>query len=84
MEITLQLFGAFRTLGSEASLSVADDATTHELTQSVEVFLRDNAREDLMETLAVSRFATDTAVLPKGAPLGAERRFAILPPVSGG
>lgn len=84
MNITLQLFGAFRTLGNETVLTVPEGATTHELSQSVEAFLLGNGHEDLLETLAVSRFATDKAVLPKGAPLGTDRRFAILPPVSGG
>ncbi len=84
MEITLQLFGAFRTIGNEAALVVPEDATVNDLAKAVDIFLRQEHREDLLDTLVVSRFATEKSVLPKGAPLGADRRFAILPPVSGG
>lgn len=84
MNVTLQLFGPFRTIGSSADLSLPDAATTQDLAKAVEAFLTAQEREDLIPTLQVSRFATDKFVLGKGAPLGDIRRFAIIPPVSGG
>ncbi len=84
MNVTLQLFGPFRTMGHTADVSLPDGATTLDLAKAVEAFLSAQAREDLIPTLHVSRFATDKFVLPKGAPLGDLRHFAIIPPVSGG
>lgn len=84
MKITLQLFGAFRAIGNETQLDVPEGASVEDLAVATGAFLSAQGREDLMETLSVSRFATEKIVLAKGAPLGDERCFAVLPPVSGG
>jgi molybdopterin converting factor small subunit len=78
--IDVQLFGAFRPLGSKITFNVDDAAKVSDVRR---IFAQ-HIPEDLHELLAVSRFADERAVLAEDAPLSPGASLAILPPVSGG
>ncbi len=79
-EIIVQLFGAFRPIGSQMVLQVPADANV----QAVRTAFAAKLPEDLHALLAVSRFADEHKVLAEDTAIGDNSVFAILPPVSGG
>lgn len=77
MQVVLQLFGGFREYGSELILTVPEGATIADVRRAVQKQL-----PDASALIALSRFASDTALLEETAP--ALTTLAIIPPVSGG
>ena len=85
MEITLQLFGVFRTLGDQLKLSLQKGSTVSDIRKA----LLDQAPPSDMSfnkkaLIEQSRFATETEVLSEATPLEASMVITIIPPVSGG
>ena len=79
MEITLQLFGAYRSFGSRLTLDVADGARVADLRPALKQAIA--VKEGLVDS---SRFATEEALLADDAPLCDGAVLAVIPPVSGG
>jgi molybdopterin converting factor small subunit len=79
-DITIQLFGAFRPLGSIMDLQVPKGASVHD----VRMAFLGQLPEDLHALLEVSRFADERAVLAENTVVIENSTLAILPPVSGG
>lgn len=77
MQVVLQLFGAFRDYGNELVLSVPDGASIANVRLATQEQL-----PDASALIALSRFASDTALLEETA--SAPATLAIIPPVSGG
>ena len=82
MNVTLKMFGAFRALGETVELTVPGAATVSDL--SAQIAARISDHPVLIDLLPVSKFATDTEILPAAAALTPGGAYAILPPVSGG
>jgi molybdopterin converting factor small subunit len=84
MDVKLQLFGVFRNYGDEVELSLPEKGTVKDLREALlEKLDSKNARHNISELIAHSRFATDEAILPESAEIDS-LNLAILPPVSGG
>lgn len=79
MQITLELFGAFRPFGEKLELSLPDHGTVADIPAALQAEI--NAQPGLIQS---SRFATETEILPQHAALKDGMTLAILPPVSGG
>ncbi|PHS28187.1 MAG: molybdopterin converting factor [Robiginitomaculum sp.] len=79
-DITIQLFGAFRPLGSIMALQVPKGASVHD----VRMAFLGHLPEGLRDLLEVSRFADERTVLAENAIVIENSTLAILPPVSGG
>ncbi len=79
-KITVQLFGAFRPLGTEMSFDLPDKACVDDLRTAFISALP----EDFHDLIGVSRFADERTVLSENSVLQVDSIFAILPPVSGG
>ncbi len=79
-DITIQLFGAFRPLGTTMALQVPKGASVHD----VRAAFADTLPKDLHDLLEVSRFADERAVLAENAIVIENSTLAVLPPVSGG
>ena len=79
MEITLQLFGAYRSFGSRLTLKVPEGACVADLRPALKQALA--VTEGLVDS---SRFATEETVLMEDAPLRDGAVLAVIPPVSGG
>jgi sulfur-carrier protein len=86
MDVTLSLYGAFRDYQPDPSvvLELADDARVGDLRAALEAHGRRHWSGFRPALLQVSAFASETDVLRDSDPLPADRRLAILPPVSGG
>jgi molybdopterin converting factor small subunit len=85
MEVTLQLFGAFRTFGNQLKLSLKKNSTVSDIRKA----LLDQAPSsdmsfDKKALIEQSRFATETEVLSEATPLEPSMVITIIPPVSGG
>jgi len=84
-KIDLQLFGAFKALGQDASFELPDNANLADLSMALEHHIHANGgAENLIDLISVSRFATEQEVLPKSYQLENGMKLAIIPPVSGG
>lgn len=79
-QISVQLFGGFRPLGSQMDLQLAPGATIADVRAAFAAQLP----ADLHGLLKVSRFADERAVLAEDAQIKQDVTLAILPPVSGG
>lgn len=79
-DITIQLFGAFRPLGTVMALQVSSGSSVHDVRTAFAIKLP----ADLHDLLEVSRFADERAVLAENAIVSNDSTLAILPPVSGG
>ncbi len=80
MQVKIQLFGAFRPLGDVMELQLVEQAKVSD----VRAAFAANVPGELHDTLAVSRFADEKAVLAEDAAIAPNAILAILPPVSGG
>jgi molybdopterin converting factor small subunit len=83
-EVTVRLFGAFRSfgLGQALTVTLAEGAQdTAALRAALAAQMPDDAARSW---LATSAFATDTRVLREGETLPAGAALSILPPVCGG
>lgn len=85
MQITLQLFGGFRPLGTQLELCLPEDATVSDipkaLTQKIAELDSSFTKQALVK---VSRFATETELLNENDLLNDGATIAIIPPVAGG
>ena len=85
MEITLQLFGAFRIFGETVTLQLPERAIVSDVRDvlSKKLFELDSKfnRKGLLDS---SRFATEVEILYETSPLSAGATIAIIPPISGG
>ncbi len=79
MEITLLLFGAYRSFGSRLTLKVPEGAHVADLRPALKRAIA--VKEGLVDS---SRFATEETVLMEDAPLYDGAVLAVIPPVSGG
>ncbi len=85
MEITLQLFGAFRPLGKRLSLSLPDGAVVSDIRKALLVKIHDiDNNFNKTELIDSSRFANDDEILDEESLINELDNLAILPPVSGG
>jgi molybdopterin converting factor small subunit len=85
MEITLQLFGAFRPLGQGMCFCLKADAKLSDLRIAFAQKLAESDAIANAETLlASSRFASDTQILNEDMQLQNGAKIAIIPPVAGG
>ena len=85
MHIHMKLFGPFRTIGETIDLNVPSGSTADDLPAAMTDYIEalgDHAQ--LIQTLAVSRFATETSVLARGQTLTDGMQLAVIPPVAGG
>ncbi len=79
-DVIIQMFGAFRPMGTDIRLSLPVGATVVDVRKA----FSDKIPGDLHDLLAVSRFADERAILAENAVLPDGAKLAILPPVSGG
>lgn len=86
MKINLALFGAFREFepAGRVAFDVADGADIAQLRAAFDAFARAHWPGYEPGLLAVSAFASETAVLRDRDAVPADGRVAVLPPVSGG
>ena len=85
MEITLQLFGAFRSFGEHLTLSLSQNATVSDIKSVLlEKMTALDEAFDKKRLIDSARFATETEILPETALLKSGDIIAIIPPVSGG
>ncbi len=85
MEITLQLFGAFRPLGESIKLTLPEGAVVSDIRNVLpDAVNRLDHSVNKSELVNSSRFATETAILPESASLHDGMMVAIIPPVAGG
>lgn len=85
MTVTLSLFGAFRDLQGEPTLTLEVDG---ELIADVRAqlcqFLQDHGQGERRGLVGVSAFASESEMLRDHDRIPADGKLAILPPVSGG
>lgn len=79
MQITLELFGAFRPFGDSLTLNLPENGRVSDIRPILKQ--RIDAKPGLIDS---SRFATDTEILMEDHFLQDGARLAILPPVAGG
>ena len=79
MQITIQLFGAFRPYGEQLELTLPDGATVADIRSAI--LAKIDTPQALLDS---SRFATETEVLADNSPLKDGETYAIIPPVAGG
>ncbi len=79
MEISLQLFGAYRSFGSRLTLMVPENGTVADLRTALKSAI--SVKAGLVDS---SRFATDDEILTEDAVLQDGSLLAVIPPVSGG
>lgn len=86
MRVELALFGAFRQFdpGASVVLEVPDDARVAELRSALAAHAAKHWPGFHPGLLERSAFASEREVLRESEPIPAERRMAVLPPVSGG
>ncbi len=85
MNVHIKMFGPFRALGNSAELKLPSTATVDDLPPALIAYIETlGADSSLIETLSLSRFATESAVLARGEPLVDGMQLAIIPPVAGG
>ena len=85
MNVTLQLFGAFRNYGQSVELELPEQLKIKDLREALAEALSDKEdnKEALKKMIDSSRFATDKAILEEDAVVE-HGLLSILPPVSGG
>ncbi|MCC7259483.1 MAG: MoaD/ThiS family protein [Alphaproteobacteria bacterium] len=84
MQITLQLFGAFRPFGDTLALELPERGTVADLRPLLAAQLENSTTPLPKGLIKSSRFATETEILAESAPLAHGAVLAIIPPVSGG
>lgn len=84
MQITLQLFGAFRPFGDTLALDLPEHGTVADLRPLLAARLENGTTVLPKGLIKSSRFATETEILPESTPLRNGAVLAIIPPVSGG
>ena len=82
MNIELRMFGAFRALGEQISLSLPEKATVADMSAQLETRIAEYPT--LLGLLPVTKFSTETEILTATSPLQIGETYAVLPPVSGG
>jgi molybdopterin converting factor small subunit len=83
-EVTVRLFGAFRSFGLGSALTVTLPEGVQD-TGALRAALAEQMPDDAARSwLASSAFATDRRVLQEGEALPAGAELSILPPVCGG
>ena len=86
MQVSVQLFGAFRQFQSEAQLQldVPGDATVRDVRQAIANHAAAHWPGFPVGLLQVSALASEEAILDGAATVSDGARLAVLPPVSGG
>ncbi len=85
MQITLLLFGTFRSFGEQLKLSLPKNASVSDIREELlkKIMQLDSSFKN-KKLIESSRFATETEVLGDDQPLQNEAMIAIIPPVAGG
>ncbi len=85
MEITLQLFGAFRAFGEQLTLSLPEGAIISDIRKTLIKKLNElDSSFDKLSLIDSSRFATETEILNEDTTLENGSIITIIPPVAGG
>ena len=85
MNIEIKMFGPFRALGDQLSLRLEAGSHASDISPAIEKYIKNNGGDQrLIDTLPVSRFATEKLVLSSSHKLENGMSLAILPPVAGG
>lgn len=81
MRIKIQMFGAFRVLGEQIEVELAEDAVVSDLRLAM---AKQAETANLLDLLSASKFANATSILNDTSVCLNGEVLAILPPVSGG
>lgn len=85
MEITLQLFGAFRSFGESLKLTLPANAVISGIREVLtKKLIEVEASPNKIMLIDISRFATETEILSEETSLQDGMVITIIPPVSGG
>lgn len=85
MKIEIKMFGPFRALGDDVSLTMPSGSHVADIRPAMETYINKNEGDvRLVKTLPVSRFSTEKKVLSDTDPLSKDLTLYILPPVAGG
>jgi molybdopterin synthase sulfur carrier subunit len=86
MKIEVSLFGCFGEFepGARLALDLPGEPRIHDVRAAVDTYGRQHWPRFKSGLLAVSAFASEDCLLRDPAPVPANGRLAILPPVSGG
>ncbi len=86
IQITLQLFGAYRTLGEQLNITLPENSVVADIRTAVAAVIR-KRNHDIKhweQLLSVTHFATESELLQDNSPVPNNTNIAIIPPVAGG